>query len=80
MPGDASPIISGMTNALPEDISCASCVWASRVDEDGLVECRRYPPEVYVLADGSALQLRPRMQTEGRMRRARHVRAGRVTR
>ncbi|WP_343085297.1 hypothetical protein [Eggerthella lenta] len=61
MPGDTSPIISGMTNALPEDISCASCVWASRVDEDGLVECRRYPPEVYVLADGSALQLRPRM-------------------
>ena len=73
MPGDASPIISGMTNALPEDISCASCVWASRVDEDGLVECRRYPPEVYVLADGSHTP-------EGRMRRARHVRAGRVTR
>lgn len=48
-------------NKLPEDISCATCIWGGATDEDGLVECRRYPPEIYVLADGAVMQLRPRV-------------------
>lgn len=50
-----------MLNELPEILTCATCVYGGRPDEDGLVECRRYPPEVYVLADGAVLQLRPRL-------------------
>lgn len=50
-----------MPNELPEDFRCITCVWGGRLDEDGLVECRRCPPEVYVLADGSVLQLHPRL-------------------
>lgn len=50
-----------MLNELPECTICATCVYGGRPDEDGLVECRRYPPEVYVLADGTAMQLRPRL-------------------
>lgn len=50
-----------MRNAIPDDISCACCLWSTLADEDGMLECRRYPPEVYVLSDGSVLQLRPRM-------------------
>lgn len=53
--------MAAMPNELPEILTCATCVYGGRPDEDGLVECRRYPPEVYVLADGSALQLRPRL-------------------
>lgn len=53
--------MAAMLNELPEDLRCITCVYGGSPDEDGLVECRRYPPEVYVLADGSALQLRPRL-------------------
>lgn len=50
-----------MLNVLPEYLTCATCVWGGRPDEDGLAECRRYPPEVHALADGAVLQLRPRL-------------------
>lgn len=50
-----------MLNELPEDFRYITCVYGGRPDEDGLVECRRYPPEVHVLADGAVLQLRPRL-------------------
>lgn len=59
--GDAPAIMAAVINALPDDITCLSCLYGGRPDEDGYVECRRWPPEVYVLADGTVLQLRARM-------------------
>lgn len=50
-----------MLNELPDDITCATCIWGGRPDEDGLVECRRYPPELHSFPDGTVVQLRPRM-------------------
>jgi len=40
--------------------SCLTCAWSSTVDEDGFVECRRFPPEVHII-DNKPIQLRPRM-------------------
>ena len=53
--------MAAMMNELPEYLRCSTCLWGGLPDEDGLVERRRYPPEVYVLADGTVLQLRPRL-------------------
>ncbi len=50
-----------MRNELSEELTCSTCAWGGVPDEDGLVECRRYPPEVYVPSNGAVLQLRPRL-------------------
>lgn len=53
--------MAAMINEIPEEFRCSTCVYGGRPDGDGLVECRRYPPEVFVLADGTVMQLRPRL-------------------
>lgn len=50
-----------MQRQIPDDMTCATCVLSTAPDEDGLVECRRFPPEVFVLEDGRAIQMRPRL-------------------
>lgn len=42
------------------DLSCSTCLWASPIDEDGLIECRRFPPEVFAV-DSAPVQYRPRV-------------------
>lgn len=49
-----------MTFDLAVGFSCLDCLWGTVVDEDGLIECRRYPPEIFVV-DGKPVQYRPRM-------------------
>lgn len=54
-----------MTFEVIPDLCCLTCCWAGPVDEDGLVECHRYPPEVYVV-EGRPVQYRPRMDPSDR--------------
>ena len=67
---DAIAIIAAMINPLPEVMTYSTCLFG------------RWPPEVYVLADGSVLQLRARMHPSdgcgepdrtGRVKRAMHA-------
>lgn len=39
---------------------CGNCAWGGKADEDGMVECRRFPPEVFVI-DGNPAQFAPRL-------------------
>lgn len=39
---------------------CGNCAWGGIIDEDGMIECRRYPPEVFVV-DGTPVQHAPRV-------------------
>lgn len=43
-----------------EKHTCGTCTFASPLDEDGLVECRYWPPELFKMND-RILQLRPRL-------------------
>ncbi len=47
------------------DIRCATCYWASPIDEDGLVECKRFPPEVFSVG-GKLIEHRPRIHPDDR--------------
>jgi hypothetical protein len=50
---------------LPKELTCSTCVWASKLNEDGLIECKRYPPELYQGAE-TPLWIRPLMsQSDG---------------
>nr|DAY91369.1 MAG TPA: hypothetical protein [Caudoviricetes sp.] len=48
-----------MNKQLPEHLTCATCLFATESNEDGLVECRRFPPETWQLDNGEILQVRP---------------------
>lgn len=43
-----------------EKDTCGNCTWANPADEDGLVECRYFPPELFSVG-GAMVQLRPRL-------------------
>lgn len=50
-----------MSCSLPAYLTCSTCIWATLPDEDGLVECQRFPPETWVVNDGSIIYTRPRL-------------------
>ena len=58
LPGDTWPTIPHMEDT--EKDTCGNCTFAGRPDEDGLVECRYLPPELFSL-NGTVVQLRPRL-------------------
>lgn len=57
-PCDTSPILPLMEET--EEHTCGSCTYANHPDEDGLVECRYWPPELFEVND-HIVQLRPRL-------------------
>lgn len=50
-----------MLEKLPEYLTCATCVYATYPNDDGLIECRRFPPETWVMNDGSIIYTRPQL-------------------
>ena len=48
-----------MNKQLPEYLTCATCLFATERNEDGLVECRRFPPETWALSNDEIIQVRP---------------------
>lgn len=59
MPSDLPSTIERMETA-SDTQTCVNCLHASLPDEDGYIECKRFPPELF-LVNNRIVQYRPRM-------------------
>lgn len=61
LPSDTFRILPTMEENVTH--TCGNCDWSNPPDEDGLVECRYWPPELFEVND-RLLQLRPRLRPQ----------------